>query len=301
MGRLDCSNSQQEEAPESLMRSHRTIWTITTAILLLALIAFVLREARHARERKAMTNTAIEVRDTVTRKMVALLKKDPRVRRSPTQRMVEAASSYATHPTLASSETFYALGLRKFYGESDFEGAEVAYLEAVAMRPDWSWPRNGLGILWFSTGQEERGLDSFQEALRLEPSWSRPHSDMAILYRHTGRMDEAIREVEAALNMEPLDPFNHYNYGVILDELSRHAEARAKYEKTLELSPGLPQAMYNLACGYAREADLETALPYLIESIRIDDAFREEARNDPDFDRVRDRPAFISVMNSPNR
>ncbi len=282
------------------MKSHRTIWTIAAIAVFIALIAFTFRRSLDDEQVLTVGAVAAAERDRLTEEMIALLERDPRVRRPRTQRTVENVAAYARQPALATSETFYALGLRKYYGEKRFEEAEEAFLKAIDMDPRWSWPRNGLGIVLFATGREEQGLASFHEALRLDPGWSRPHSDMAILYRDSGRMDEAIREIEAALEIEPFHPVNHYNYGVILDQIKRHREARARYETALELSPGLPQALYNLACSYAREGDPKTALPFWIESILLDEAFREEAVLDPDFDPVRDEPDFVSVFEGGN-
>jgi len=282
------------------MKSHRTIWTIAAIAVFIALIALTFRRSLDDVQDLRATGAAVDKRDRLTEEMIALLEKDPRVRRPATQRTVESVSAHAQQPALVTSETFYALGLRKYYGEKKFEEAEEAFLMAIEMDSSWSWPHNGLGIVLFYTGREEQGLASFHEALRLDPDWSRPHSDMAILYRDSERMDAAIREVEAALEIEPLHPINHYNYGVILDQLERHPEARARYETALELSPGLPQALYNLACSYAREGDLKTALPFLLESIVLDEAFREEAAFDPDFDPVRDEPDFVSVIEGKN-
>lgn len=282
------------------MKSHRTIWTIAAIAVFAALIAFTFRQSLDDRpDLSAGAATAAE-RDRLTGEMISFLERDPRVRRPATQRTIEGVAAFAQQPDLATSKAFYALGLRKYYGEKRFEEAEEAFLTAIDMDPRWSWPRNGLGIVLFATGREEQGLSSFHEALRLDPGWSRPHSDMAILYRDSGRMDEAIREIEAALEIEPLHPVNHYNYGVILDQIKRHREARARYETALELSPGLPQALYNLACSYAREGDPKTALPFWIESILRDEAFREEAVLDPDFDPVRDEPDFVSVFEGGN-
>ena len=282
------------------MKSHRTAWTIAAVAVFAAVVAFAFRQALTEGRDPEVSPAAMNARDRLSEEMMELLEEDPRVRRPATRRTVENVAAYALHPTLATSESYYALGLRKYYGEEDFDGAEAAFEKAIKIDPPWSWPHNGLGIVRFATGREEQGLASFREALRLEPSWSRPHSDMAILYRLSGRMDEAIREVEAALSIEPLHPINHYNYGVILDLLKRHPEARARYEKALELSPGLPPTLYNLACSYAREGDLNTALPYLLESILLDEAFREEAKFDPDFDPVRDEPAFQSIVEGGN-
>ena len=282
------------------MKSHRTVWAIATAAVFAAALAFAFRQTLDDKRNPEVSPAAMNERDRLSEEMMALLEEDPRVRRPVTRRTVEQVAAYALDPALASAESFYALGLRKYYGEEDFDGAEAAFEKAIKIDPAWSWPHNGLGIVRFATGLEEQGLASFREALRLEPGWSRPHSDMAILYRLSERMDEAIREVEAALSIEPLHPVNHYNYGVILDLLKRYPEARTRYEKALELSPGLPPALYNVACSYAREGDLNSALPYLLESILLDEAFREEAEFDLDFDPIRDEPAFQAIIEGGN-
>jgi len=280
------------------MKSHRTMWSIAGAALGLALLAFVLREGVSAREENAARTSAVAHRDSLTEEMLALLEEDSRMRRPGTRRMVESVSEYAALGDLATAEAFFALGLRRYYGEDDFEGAEEAYLRASALKPNWSWPHNGLGILWFAGGKEAQGLASFGQALALEPTWSRPYSDMAILYRRSGQIEDAIDAVEAALEIEPLDAVNHFNYGVILDLEGDHLAARARYERALELSPGMPPALYNLACNFAREGEAAMALPYLRDSIDLDEAFRDEAIYDPDFDAVRDNPEFGAIVSS---
>ncbi|NIP88861.1 MAG: tetratricopeptide repeat protein, partial [Gammaproteobacteria bacterium] len=69
--------------------------------------------------------------------------------------------------------------------------------------------------------------------------------------------------VKKALEIEPEHPINHYNYAVILDEQGRHMEARERYEHVLALAPSLAPALYNMSCSYAREGNLDAALPYL--------------------------------------
>jgi tetratricopeptide (TPR) repeat protein len=240
-------------------------------------------------------------RDRVVAEMVAALDLDPRVRLAPTQRLVERAAAYCGDASTESAETLYALGLRRYYGEDDAAGAEEAFRRAHEARPGWAWPLNGLGIVQFVSGRREAAGRSFAEALRLEPGWSRPHADLAILYRRSGDIGEALKEALLALEIERRHPINHYNYGVILDELRRHAEAREEYLLALHLAPDLPQAHYNLACSFAREGDVQRTLGPLTRAIALEDAFREEAADDPDFDRVRDAPEFAANGGGPGR
>ncbi len=228
--------------------------------------------------------------------MIEQLEMDPRVRSAETRSVVEVVAKYCNDPDLASAETWYAEGLRAYYGDSNPVAAEEAFARAARLRPEWAWPVNGLGIVEFVQGRMPQAEQSFARALELDPTWSRPHSDMAILYRRAGELSEAFNHAQAALAIEPDHPVNHFNYGVILDELGRHAEARAQYEQVLAVAPEMPQAAYNLACSYARQGDAAGAAPYLARAIAQDTAFREYATEDPDFDLIREDREFAQLI-----
>lgn len=278
------------------MRSHRTIWRITAVFVVLAAVVVAARENLQAREAAAEVRGALSERDARVTIMMTLLERDARVRRPSTQGAVEAVSELSGILELRSAEVYYALGLRLYYGQKDLEGAEGAYQQAVALRPDWAWPHNGLGILWFARGEEERGLAAFREAIRLAPQWSRPHSDLAILYRRSGRMEEATRQALTALELDPEGPVTHYNYGVILDVLGKHGEAKTRYESVVQRDPTLPSPYYNLACGYARKGIVQEAIFYLEKAISLDEAFRKEPLQDPDFDPIRGSAELKAVI-----
>ncbi len=275
------------------MRSQRAFWVIAAVSVALAMGAYGVRGmlgGRTAGERELRAE-----RDRQVAEMLAALDFDPRVRLPQTQRLVARAAAFSGDPATETAETLYALGLFHYYGESDTAAAMAAFRAAHDARPEWAWPVNALAIVEFVTGRRDEALDRFDEALRLQPGWSRPHADMAILFRRAGEMAEALVQAQTALEIEPGHPINHYNYGVILDELGRHAEARSEYLKTIELAPGLPQAHYNLACGYAREGNIEQALGPLERAIALEPAFREDAATDPDFGPVRNDPRFAVV------
>ena len=276
------------------MKNHRTMWAIAAATAALALGAFALRQTIGGKG--AMPGHSAADRDRVVAQMIGRLEMDPRVRSAATRSLVEMAAKYSGDRALASAETWYAEGLRAYYGESNAAAAEAAFSRSAKLRPEWAWPVNGLGIVEFTEGRRGDAERSFARALELDPAWSRPHSDMAILYRRAGELGEAFNHARQALAIEPEHPVNHFNYGVILDELGRHTEARTEYERVLAAAPDMPQAAYNLACGYARQGDAGTALPYLARAIAMDEGLRDYATEDPDFDPIRKDREFAWMI-----
>jgi Flp pilus assembly protein TadD len=280
------------------MKNHRAIWTIAGTAFAIALAAFFARQVTGGRDGSVASREQAE-RDRLVGQMLEGLDRDHRARFASTRALVERVARYCDTPALASAETWYAQGLRKFYGEFEVKEAEEAFTRAGGMRPEWAWPVNALGIVQFVSGRREEALRSFGRALELEPGWSRPHSDLAILYRRAGEMGEALAHAERALAIEPDDLVNQFNYGVVLDDLGRHAEARERYERVLAAAPDMAQAAYNLGCSYAREGDAAKALPYLKRAIEGDPAFREDAADDADFDPIRGAAEFVKLLEPP--
>jgi hypothetical protein len=94
------------------MRSQRTIWTIAAAAAALALGAFAFRQSIGG-------NPAVAKRDQLVAQMIERLEMDPRVRSTETRSMVEVVAKYCKDPDLVSAETWYAEGLRAYYGDSN--------------------------------------------------------------------------------------------------------------------------------------------------------------------------------------
>ena len=278
------------------MITDKSIWRVVAAAAVVALVLAGLRFSRVREDGPASPQSPAALQDREIETMLRLLLRDPRIRRAETQRQVETVAHFAKIAASPAPETFYALGLLRYYGENNFSEAEKAFRNAIARDPNWSWAHNGLAILLFDSGKEAEADAAWAEAIRLDPQWSRPYSDRAILYRRAGRVEEAIREIEKALVLDPDGAITHYNYAVLLDVQGQHTAARERYLKVVGLDPGLPAPHYNLACGYAREGDLDKALPYLETAISLNEAFRNEAQTDPDFDKVRTEDAFRQVL-----
>jgi hypothetical protein len=64
----------------------------------------------------------------------------------------------------------------------------------------------------------------------------------------------------------------------------------------IEAEPQYPDAMYNLACCESLAGRKDDALRHLRRSIELSERFRSFARNDSDFEAIRDEPAFKELV-----
>jgi Flp pilus assembly protein TadD len=81
-------------------------------------------------------------------------------------------------------------------------------------------------------------------------------------YKRTGKLDRAIEALEEALAVEPTDALVHYN----------------------------------LACYWSLAKNKRQALVYLARAFDLEEGYRALVNDEPDFDPIRDDPAFQALL-----
>ncbi len=270
------------------MRPHRTIWFITGTVVLLAALVLLTRKAGES---------GSEGQHQDVEAMTEGLKADPYANRPDTKSAIAAAADLAVRGVLITAETSYALGLVSMEAKR-FAEAEAAFRNAIALKPEWSWPYNALGILLasYTKDRAREAEEAYRTAIRLDPNAARPYNDLAILLRLKGRLAEAEEAALNALRLDPTSVATHNNYGNLLVTQRRLAEAEAQYRKAMELDPEHPKPYYNLACVCSLQNRKEEALTLLAKAIARNPALREDAQRDPDFATLRDDPRFQKLI-----
>lgn len=280
------------------MRSHRAIWVLAGTAALVAAFIVLVRDVRAPAangELRPLPEIAARLTpdqaQVLVDAMTACLEIDPQARRPNTRLLVEGVAEMASSGRLETADTFYALGMQRS-AQRDFQGAEAAFRRAIALRADWKWGYNQLGIVLHSMGDPEESEAMFRKAIAIDPNWGRAHNDLAILLRLVGRMDEAEAEAKRSLELDPGSVAGHNNYGNLLVALGRYEAAEAEYRKAAAIEPDHPAPYYNLACLASRQGHHAEVMPLLLCAIGFDPAYRDEARHDNDFDPVRHDEAF---------
>ena len=108
---------------------------------------------------------------------------------------------------------------------------------------------------------------------------------------------EAIASYDKALEIKPDKHEAWYNRGNALGKLGKWEEAIASYDKALEFKPDDTSAFYNKACCYALNGQVDSSIQNLQRAINLNpDKYREMAKTDSDFDKVRSYPEFQALI-----
>jgi len=115
-------------------------------------------------------------------------------------------------------------------------------------------------------------------------------------YSDIKKYDEAEKSFERAilLNTNFLDARN--NLGNVYIKTGKIDKALLEFEKIIKLNPNYSTAYYNIACVYSLKKDKYRALKFLEQSIKMDKSLKEVARNDSDFDNIRNEIRFKKLI-----
>jgi tetratricopeptide (TPR) repeat protein len=95
---------------------------------------------------------------------------------------------------------------------------------------------------------------------------------------------------------QPRKPEDFFYYGVIKANEANYDEAVKLLERALQISPKDEKVHYVLASTLAQKGERRQALEHLKEAIELNVTNRIHARNDPDFEQLRDDENFQNLI-----
>jgi hypothetical protein len=81
-----------------------------------------------------------------------------------------------------------------------------------------------------------------------------------------------------------------------LYDKGEHTELRARLEDLIAANPQYPMLVYNLACSDSLSGRTADAIDHLQRAVGASEKFRADAREDSDFDSIRDEPSFKALI-----
>ena len=155
-----------------------------------------------------------------------------------------------------------------------YEEAIEAYEKALQIEPDYYKAWNAKGNALFSLGRYEEAIACYDKAIEIQPDYHRAWKNKGVALGNLGKHEQAIAAFEKTLQLQPDDYNLWYNKGVALHNLKRYEEALACYDKAFEL-----------------------AIENLQQAINLDKKYLEYAKNDADFDSLRESDRFQELIN----
>jgi tetratricopeptide (TPR) repeat protein len=197
---------------------------------------------------------------------------------------------FSTRDLLSLGSAYYSLGR--------YEEAKNIYSRILAINPYDHDAFQFRGATNIRLGKDKDALADFNRALELNPNDYVAIHDRGKALINLGKDKDALADFNRALELKPDHPIILSTRGALYVYMGKYKEALADFNRSLELRPDDPGTFYNLACFFSLWGKTDKALTYLKKAIGLDEKFREMAKTDEDFNKIKKAPRFKKLIKS---
>ena len=191
-----------------------------------------------------------------------------------------------------------ALSLRK-----NFDEAEREFDMAIRSNSNLYEAYYFYGRACFAASKKEEAARWFEEAVRVNPDDYQARSLRGLCYRAMGQIEkcvesrrDALRVIERQVALHPDDARAIYMGANCLAELGQREQSLQWAGRALAVDPEESSILYNVACNYALNNELEKAMDCLEKAVRNGFGHRAWIENDPDFKDLRTHPRYQVLL-----
>ena len=121
-----------------------------------------------------------------------------------------------------------------FDPNQDFRDALRVLSSSTDKRGDYPEAWNAMGIAWLEHADYANAEANFSKAIALAPNWTYPRHNLALTFVEQGDYARAEKEYREAIRRTPYQPYLYYNLGVLLHRINRKADAKAEYKLAIQ-------------------------------------------------------------------
>lgn len=124
----------------------------------------------------------------------------------------------------------YTMGISA-YKAGNHKGAESIFLDIAKNHPELPGPHANLGMIYNKKGEFDKAEVALNQALALKPDLPEVYNQLGILYRNKGQFDKALKNYQDGLKLAPDNPSLLINLGILYDlYLNRPDEALKQWQ-----------------------------------------------------------------------
>jgi len=191
-----------------------------------------------------------------------------------------------------------AISLDKKYDEAQREFETAIRLDPKLFDAYYFYAR-----ACFQQGKLELASHMFEQAAQVNPDDYQAPSMLAMVYEGQGRAAEAeaahrraLRVIEKHLELHPDDARALYLGATDLCQLGQRARSLEWARMALAIDPEDAGILYNVACVYSLQGQIEEAIDCLEKAIVHGFWYKRWAEHDSDLNNVRSHPRFQALM-----
>ncbi|MBN1066605.1 hypothetical protein DVW02_01175 [Clostridium botulinum] len=149
----------------------------------------------------------------------------------------------------------------------------------------------------FFSGEYDKSIEKSNEIISEFPSSAKGYNIRGIAKSYNESFEAGMKDIDKALEIEPQYGYAVFNKALTYELYGKLDEALLWYNKNLEIENYI-WTYYGIASIYGRRGDVKNTVKYLSKAIEIDEVVKKEARDESDFNPVRDSKEFKDLINN---
>jgi len=171
-----------------------------------------------------------------------------------------------------------------------------AFEKAIIIDPKLAVAWAGKGATLGGLHRTKEALEAFEKAIMIDPNFSEAWAGKGTELSRLNRTQEAFEAFERAIMIDPNLAVPQIHKGMGLRRLGLYQEALTLFERAIEIEPNYEVALYLIASTYSLWRKKDKTLEYLSISISFNPKEKQIARNDKDFDWLREDEEFKRII-----
>jgi tetratricopeptide (TPR) repeat protein len=170
------------------------------------------------------------------------------------------------------------------------------YQAKIAASPNNPDVYNEAGDHYFENDDLEKALACFSKAVELVPTDTVAlHNKGSVLFMMQ-KYDDAVKTFDQLISIDSEDTSAYLTKGAALFKAGKYDESIQALNNVVKRDMNDAAAWYYKASAEAMKGNLKLVVPFLTRSAEVEEEFRERAKTDPSFDKVRETPEFKAVI-----
>jgi tetratricopeptide (TPR) repeat protein len=152
------------------------------------------------------------------------------------------------------------------------------------------------GDHYFENEELEKAFECFSKAVELSPTDTVALHNLGSVLFVMQKYDDVVKTFDRLIAIDSNDTAAYLTKGAALFKAGKYDESIQALNNVVKRDMNDAAAWYYKASAEAMKGNLKLVVPFLTRSAEVEDEFRERAKTDPSFDKVRDTPEFKAVV-----
>lgn len=148
----------------------------------------------------------------------------------------------------------------------------------------------------FFRKEYNNAIKTERQVIQEDPTFYKAYAVEGIALAYSGNFEKGMEQIDLSLKLNPNYGYARFNKALANELYNHYDEAIIWYNKALEIEK-FEWSYYGIASIYGRKGDVANTVKYLKLAIEINPGVRNTARNEADFDNVRQSPEFKKLIN----